>query len=100
MLELSPNKIQFTDNNQFNITIRNTLTDSAVAFKWMLTTPKSYTVKPRMGTIPAGESIDVVGTFYFFYVTIDYGSGFVVCSRQFFPNNCSPHNIQRLSFIA
>jgi len=59
MLELTPNFIEFTENEQFALKITNTLNDSLVAFKLMLTTPKAYTVKPRMGTIPPGGSIDV-----------------------------------------
>ncbi len=39
--------------------------------------------------------------FIFFYVTIDYGSGFVVCSRQFFPEEfkSSTAHTQHTTFI-
>jgi len=61
MLEFTPDSIVFTENEEDGVTlqVRNTLSDSLVGFKFMLTNPKAYAVKPRMGVIKPNESIEV-----------------------------------------
>lgn len=52
------------ENETLNVQVKNNDSSAIIGFKFMLTNPKGYSIKPRMGVTRPMESIEVSGMFH------------------------------------